>query len=65
LGAKSTAPDCTLAMNDDICADIMSGKLNPQNAFFAQKLKMKGSLPLGIKLQNLRKYQKPVLTSKL
>jgi putative sterol carrier protein len=52
-------------MNDDICADIMSGKLNPQNAFFAQKLKMKGSLPLGIKLQNLRKYQKPVITSKL
>ncbi|XP_029309844.1 sterol carrier protein 2 [Cottoperca gobio] len=57
-GSVSTDPgkkaDCTLTMSDGDLLDLMTGKLNPQTAFFKGKLKITGNMGMAMKLQNLQ-----------
>uniref|UniRef100_A0A672HR48 Sterol carrier protein 2 n=1 Tax=Salarias fasciatus TaxID=181472 RepID=A0A672HR48_SALFA len=46
--------DCTISMSDEDLPDLMSGKLNPQTAFFKGKLKIAGNMGMAMKLQNLQ-----------
>ncbi|GAA6222502.1 non-specific lipid-transfer protein [Lates japonicus] len=46
--------DCTLSMCDEDLLDLMTGKLNPQTAFFKGKLKITGNMGMAMKLQNLQ-----------
>ncbi|KAI6652654.1 Non-specific lipid-transfer protein-like [Oopsacas minuta] len=43
--------DCTIMISDDNFADMVSGKLNGQKAFFQGKLKLSGNMALAMKLQ--------------
>ncbi|KAM3865819.1 sterol carrier protein 2 [Diretmus argenteus] len=47
-------PDCTIAMNDEDLVALMTGKLNPQTAFFQGKLKITGNMGMAMKLQSLQ-----------
>nr|XP_057922550.1 sterol carrier protein 2 [Doryrhamphus excisus] len=49
-----TKADCTLSMNDKDLLDLMTGKLNPQTAFFKGKLKITGNMGMAMKLQSLQ-----------
>lgn len=46
--------DCTITMSDKDFPLLMTGKLNPQQAFMAGKLKVSGKMALAMKLQNLK-----------
>jgi len=46
--------DVTISMEDDNLLALMSGKLNPQQAFFQGKLKIAGNMGLAMKLQQLQ-----------
>ncbi|XP_078120657.1 sterol carrier protein 2 isoform X2 [Sander vitreus] len=46
--------DCTLSLSDGDILDLMTGKLNPQTAFFKGKLKITGNMGIAMKLQNLQ-----------
>ncbi|KAI4890307.1 hypothetical protein NFI96_017726, partial [Prochilodus magdalenae] len=46
--------DCTISMADADLVDLMTGKLNPQTAFFQGKLKITGNMGMAMKLQNLQ-----------
>ncbi|XP_029473651.1 non-specific lipid-transfer protein [Rhinatrema bivittatum] len=46
--------DCTITMADDDLLALMTGKINPQTAFFQGKLKINGNMGLAMKLQNLQ-----------
>lgn len=46
--------DCTLSMSDVDLLDLMTGKLNPQTAFFKGKLKITGNMGMAMKLQSLQ-----------
>uniref|UniRef100_A0A8D2AN38 Sterol carrier protein 2 n=1 Tax=Sciurus vulgaris TaxID=55149 RepID=A0A8D2AN38_SCIVU len=46
--------DCTITMADSDLLALMSGKMNPQSAFFQGKLKITGNMGLAMKLQNLQ-----------
>ncbi|XP_014859795.1 PREDICTED: non-specific lipid-transfer protein-like [Poecilia mexicana] len=46
--------DCTIAMSDTDLLALMTGKMNPQTAFFQGKLKITGNMGLAMKLQNLQ-----------
>uniref|UniRef100_A0A8C5WSD7 SCP2 domain-containing protein n=1 Tax=Laticauda laticaudata TaxID=8630 RepID=A0A8C5WSD7_LATLA len=46
--------DCTIAMSDDDLLQLMTGKMNPQTAFFQGKLKVSGNMGMAMKLQNLQ-----------
>ncbi|ETE63321.1 Non-specific lipid-transfer protein [Ophiophagus hannah] len=46
--------DCTIVMNDDDFLQLMTGKMNPQTAFFQGKLKISGNMGMAMKLQNLQ-----------
>uniref|UniRef100_A0A7N8WXU6 Sterol carrier protein 2 n=1 Tax=Mastacembelus armatus TaxID=205130 RepID=A0A7N8WXU6_9TELE len=46
--------DCTISMSDEDLLDLMTGKLNPQTAFFKGKLKITGNMGMALKLQNLQ-----------
>ncbi|XP_028328460.1 sterol carrier protein 2 [Gouania willdenowi] len=50
----ATKADCTLSMSDVDLLDLMTGKLNPQTAFFKGKLKITGNMGMAMKLQNLQ-----------
>ncbi|KAL0481418.1 non-specific lipid-transfer protein [Acrasis kona] len=65
VGKSKNSPDCVLTMSDKVCNDVMSGKKNPQVAFFGGELKMSGDIMLGLSLQELRKYQGGAPVSKL
>uniref|UniRef100_A0A7N6B7H9 Sterol carrier protein 2 n=1 Tax=Anabas testudineus TaxID=64144 RepID=A0A7N6B7H9_ANATE len=51
LGKKA---DCTVTMSDADLLDLMTGKLNPQTAFFKGKLKITGNMGMAMKLQSLQ-----------
>jgi len=46
--------DVTISMEDDNLVALMTGKLNPQQAFFQGKLKIAGNMGLAMKLQQLQ-----------
>ncbi|KAG5285477.1 hypothetical protein AALO_G00003820 [Alosa alosa] len=46
--------DCTIAMSDEDLLSLMTGKMNPQTAFFQGKLKITGNMGMAMKLQNLQ-----------
>lgn len=46
--------DCTITMADSDLLALMTGKMNPQSAFFQGKLKISGNMGLAMKLQNLQ-----------
>ncbi|XP_048352979.1 sterol carrier protein 2 isoform X1 [Sphaerodactylus townsendi] len=46
--------DCTITMADADLLAMMTGKMNPQTAFFQGKLKISGNMGMAMKLQNLQ-----------
>ncbi|XP_042531649.1 sterol carrier protein 2 [Dipodomys spectabilis] len=46
--------DCTITMADSDLLALMTGKMNPQSAFFQGKLKITGNMGLAMKLQSLQ-----------
>lgn len=46
--------DCTIAMGDSDLLAMMTGRMNPQTAFFQGKLKITGNMGMAMKLQNLQ-----------
>lgn len=54
-GPFSGKADVTLTVSDDDFMDVVLGKLNPQKAFFAGKLKMRGNIMLSQKLEMILK----------
>jgi putative sterol carrier protein len=47
---EGSTPDLTLTMTDDTFAKLVSGKLNPQQAFIFRKLKIKGGMAMAMKV---------------
>ncbi|KAK6313830.1 sterol carrier protein 2b [Coregonus clupeaformis] len=46
--------NCTIAMSDADLLSLMTGKMNPQTAFFQGKLKITGNMGMAMKLQSLQ-----------
>lgn len=46
--------DCTISISDTDLLALMTGKMNPQTAFFQGKFKITGNMGLAMKLQNLQ-----------
>lgn len=51
----SEKPDVTFTVSDDDVVDLISGKLNPQKAFFQGKIKIQGNMGLAMKLTDLQR----------
>ena len=65
LSYISDKPDVTLSLKDDDLVALMTGKLNPQKAFFQGKLKVQGNMGLAMKLQEFQKQAGEVMKAKL
>ena len=52
-------PDVTLTLADKDLVDLMTGKLNPQKAFFQGKLKVQGNMGLAMKLGTVLDAARP------
>lgn len=50
-----TKPDVTFLIDDNDVTDLLTGKLNPQKAFFQGKVKIQGNMGLAMKLQELQR----------
>ena len=61
----SDKPDVTLSLKDEDLVALMTGKLNPQKAFFQGKLKVQGNMGLAMKLQEFQKQAGEVMKAKL
>ncbi|XP_064604481.1 sterol carrier protein 2-like [Liolophura sinensis] len=59
FGATDKA-DCTITMADEDLVKLMTGKMNPQQAFFQGKLKIAGNMGLAMKLRELQSKTKSV-----
>jgi len=46
--------DVTISMEDENLLKLMTGQLNPQQAFFQGKLKIAGNMALAMKLKELQ-----------
>jgi len=55
IHGKAEKADCTISAADDDFIQIITGKMNPQEAFMAGKLKIKGNIQLAMKLSSLFK----------
>lgn len=53
--------DVTISMDDDNLMLLMTGQLNPQQAFFQGKLKISGNMGLAMKLKELQPQAKAKL----
>ena len=53
IQGTADAPNITLAMKDTDYVALVNGKLSGQKAFMTGKLKFKGDMNLGMKLQKL------------
>ncbi|XP_052794200.1 peroxisomal multifunctional enzyme type 2-like [Mya arenaria] len=54
---KSGKADCTVVISDDDLVDLVTGKLNGQQAFMSGKMKLRGNIMLAQKLGELFKDQ--------
>ncbi|XP_034759301.2 peroxisomal multifunctional enzyme type 2 isoform X1 [Acipenser ruthenus] len=54
-GAPQAKADVTFSLSDEDFMEVVLGKLNPQKAFFAGKLKVKGNIMLSQKLETILK----------
>ncbi|XP_012228278.1 sterol carrier protein 2 [Linepithema humile] len=52
---SKTKPDVTFTISDTDIEDFVSGKLNPQKAFFQGKVKIQGNMGLAMKLPDLQR----------
>lgn len=52
---SKTKPDVLFTISDTDIVDFISGKLNPQKAFFQGKVKIQGNMGLAMKLPDLQK----------
>jgi sterol carrier protein 2 len=55
---ESTKADCVIGISDENFVKLMSGKLNPQQAFMKGEIKLKGNMMLAQKLQLLQPKSK-------
>nr|XP_032799952.1 non-specific lipid-transfer protein-like isoform X1 [Petromyzon marinus]XP_032799953.1 non-specific lipid-transfer protein-like isoform X2 [Petromyzon marinus] len=51
--ASGLPADVSLSVSDEDLVSVMSGRLNPQTAFFQGKMKIAGSMAAAMKLQSL------------
>ena len=54
-GAAPVAVNVTMTLSSEDFVKMFTGKLNPTAAFMGGKLKIKGDLPLAMKLEKLMK----------
>ena len=45
--------DCTIALSLDTLGEMMSGELNPMNAFMTGKIQVSGDMGVALKLQKV------------
>jgi len=57
VSAETAKADCSIAIKDEDFVSLMSGKLNPQQAFMKGLIKVKGNMMLAQKLQLLQTKQ--------
>ena len=50
---SSGKANCTVSMEDESFVKMVTGQLNPQNAFMTGKLKVTGNMGLALKLTNV------------